>query len=88
MLNLEMTVQAVDFVISHMDLMHLLVLVILFKSFRVIVAGEASLSGNRAFEGSGHLRMAPLAFHVKTFDITMVKADHPLFNYFLGNRMA
>jgi hypothetical protein len=31
-LNLQVAVHAVDFVISHMDLVHFLVLVVLFKS--------------------------------------------------------
>ena len=55
MLNLEVAIHAVDLVVSHMDLVHFLVLVVLFKSFRFIVTSKASLPGNAALEGTGHL---------------------------------
>ena len=88
MLNLEVAVHAVNLVISHMDLVHFLMLIILFEPIRFIVAGETSFSGNSSLKGAGHLRMAPLAFHVKTLNIAVVKTDHPLLDDSLWNRMA
>lgn len=78
--DLEVTVEAIDLAFGHMHPMQHVGFLIAIKPCRIIVTGETPFTRHSPVLRTQATRVTPLALHVISLYIRVVKLQHPLFN--------